>query len=93
MARSFNHDKPFVAGNSFPRAIQRELLSRYVHRYTMDHKPAWVRNPRPDGRPYMPQYASDAEWLAKTYFNVKANGTPANADCYSATPTWPLGKG
>lgn len=65
---------------------QREALARFVHRYTGDHQPAWV-----SGMTCL-QSASDAEWLAHTYFEVTKAGKlhrgNAGRYCYSY-PTWP----
>ncbi len=77
------------------RAITLEQArSQYVHRYTMEHIPAWARKPcEGNGKFYAPQYRSDAEWYANTYFPgepelVGDDGT----HCQSFNQTWPLGQ-
>lgn len=92
MPAMFSHTKPHKRGCDLTLTEQREVKARFVHRYTLDHKPRWAFNPRPDGSPYMPQFASDADWLAHTLFQTNSRGQAlANVDCYS-TPTWPRGQ-
>jgi hypothetical protein len=64
---------------------------QYVHRYTMEHVPAWARTPCDNGKFYAPQFRSDREW----YENTKFAGEHELADkksCYTSGQTWPLGK-
>ena len=84
----------YVNGLALSPALQVECKRRYVHRFTREHVPAWARKPRPDGRPYPVQFASDSEWLAKSFFPVTARGKLASrpSDCRSH-PTWPDGRG
>jgi hypothetical protein len=80
-------------GNQLAADEQRYVLAAYVHRYTKEHIPAWSRSVRNNGKPYKPQFANDAEWLANTEFWVTKTGKldkRAN-DCIS-TPTWPEGQ-
>lgn len=71
----------------------------YVHRFTMEHVPAWAREPvtLADGTQahYKPHFATDREWYESTVFpgepEHKARGGTRN-HCISA-PTWPMGKG
>lgn len=77
-------------GSDLSPALQRQALATYVHRFTGDHRPAWSRKPRDDGRPYPLQFASDREWLEHTDFPVTKTGRLAEGDCYSR-PTWPNG--
>jgi hypothetical protein len=65
----------------------------YVHRFTMEHVPAWAAKPMPNGTHYAPQYASDAEWYANTLFPGEEGNphSPRLGACYSTNPTWPLG--
>jgi hypothetical protein len=70
---------------SFERA-----KAQYVHRYTMEHVPAWARTPC-NGMFYAPQYRSDKEWYDSTVF--PGEGPEAGKDhCYSSGQTWPLGQ-
>lgn len=82
----------FVLGSTLPAAIQAECLRRFPHRYTKEHIPAWAKRPRPNGKPYRPQFATDAEWLASTLFAVTQKGIlDARVDYCESTPTWPDG--
>jgi hypothetical protein len=67
--------------------------AQYVHRYTLEHVPAWAYRPcEGNGRYYAPGYRTDAEWYEKTTFPGE-NGLPRREDhCQSADATWPLGK-
>jgi hypothetical protein len=70
-----------------------EACRRYVHRFTMEHVPAWTRKPRPDGTYYAPHYRSDAEWYERTAFPGEPGnpGFPRNS-CFSTDQTWPVGQ-
>jgi len=79
------------AGNLLPQNVQRECKARYVHRYTCEHIPQWVKN-NPTSYPY-PHFATDAEWLANTSFAVtKDNKLDERAVHCQSNPTWPKGK-
>lgn len=82
-----------VLGSQLSAADQKHVLAAYVHRYTREHKPGWACYSKLDGKPYRPQFASDAEWLANTRFQVTKSGKldARVRSCYS-TPTWPEGK-
>lgn len=80
-------------GSELPAPEQRYVLSAFVHRFTRDHKPAWANKPRPDGRPYRVQFASDADWLAHTRFRVTAGSrVDRRAQFCASAPTWPEGR-
>jgi len=64
----------------------------YVHRFTMEHVPAWARKPLSDGRFYAPQYSSDREWFEHTLFPPNNPLGKRVSDCYSSGQTWPLGQ-
>lgn len=64
----------------------------YVHRFTMDHIPAWATKTRADGHFYAPQYASDREWYDKTAFPGEPDHIGRITDCYSRNASWPLGQ-
>lgn len=70
-----------------------EAKRMYVHRFTMEHVPAWARKVRVDGTYYAPQYRSDREWFERTLFGKEAReyGAPRGS-CMSLNQTWPLGK-
>lgn len=66
---------------------------QFVHRFTMEHKPAWARFPC-NHRFYAPQYRTDREWFDNTKFPGD-EGYPygeCETDCYSTGQTWPLGQ-
>jgi hypothetical protein len=83
----------YVNGLTLSPALQREALTRYVHRFTGEHAPAWARSPRPCGRPYPVQFRDDRDWLANTDFPVTKAGELSAwpGDCRSR-PTWPHGQ-
>jgi hypothetical protein len=67
--------------------------AQYVHRFTLEHVPAWAYKPcEGNGRYYAPQYRTDAEWYERTSFPGE-NGVPRREDhCESTGATWPLGQ-
>lgn len=80
----------YVKGTDLNPVTQREALSRFVHRFTRDHKPRWAQKPMPDGSPYPVQFASDADWLANTTFRVrKDGGLDSRTGFCASSPTWP----
>ena len=75
-----------------PRPTLKEAQARFVHRYTMEHKPAWANKPADNGKRYAPQYRSDAEWYANTTFPGEP-GLHGNCKyCETHNPSWPLGQ-
>lgn len=79
-----------VLGSTLPQALQREALSRFIHRFTGEHTPRWALVPRPDGSPYPVQFADDADWLAHTHFEVTKKGLLSQRERYcESSPTWP----
>jgi len=77
-------------GSELAATAQRKALSKFVHRFTKDHKPAWAREPMPNGKPYPVQFASDSDWLAHTHFFVNQDGTLSARHKYCmSNPTWP----
>ena len=65
--------------------------ARFVHRYTMEHAPAWARKQRTDGTFYAPQFRTDAEWYAATLFHGESPFATRD-NCYTSGQTWPLGQ-
>lgn len=61
-------------GNELSFADQQAVKAAFVYRYTLDNIPQWARELRPDGTAYMPQFRSDQEWLANTWFSVNEHG-------------------
>lgn len=69
-----------------------DACARYVHRFTMEHVPAWAMQRRKDGTFYAPQFRSDREWYETARFPGEP-GLHGNANhCESGKPTWPLGQ-
>lgn len=82
-----------LTGTQLTAADRAHVLNTFVHRFTGDHKPAWAHTLRPDGTPYMPQFADDADWLCNTKFMVKADGRiDMRAKFCESHPTWPQGE-
>jgi hypothetical protein len=79
-----------IIGSNLAVSVQQECLRRFVNRFTGDHRPSWIKTPRPNGKSYPLHFASDVDWLAHTVFNVKADGTLNERfhHCESS-PTWP----
>lgn len=90
--------RAMIRGDLLPAKLQADALRAYLHRFTREHIPLWSRKPRDNGEPYPLQFASDAEWLARTLFpvTVRKGGTlgdhtrAGKAHCCSF-PTWPNG--
>lgn len=80
-----------------PRKLSFEAAcAQYVHRYTMDHVPAWaMKRPCDSGgietRYYAPQFASDREWYDNTLFHGE-HWLATRGRCYTSGQTWPLGQ-
>lgn len=79
------------------RAISLALAkSRYPHRFTMEHVPAWARH-RPvehggtETRYYAPQFRTDREWYENTRFPGEEGHLGDAEDCTTRDQTWPLG--
>ena len=76
-----------IKGSQLSPSEKRKVLAAYVHRYTMDHVPQWVRNSEVS---YPVQFHSDADWLENTYFKVTLNGNlDRRAKSCMSNPTWP----
>lgn len=76
-----------------PKPMSFEDAKRlYVHRYTMEHVPAWARKQAPNGKYYAPQFSTDLEWLNSTLFPPYNPMGPRIKDCYTTGQTWPLGQ-
>lgn len=68
-----------------------QACARYVHRYTMEHVPAWVRTPSPNGKYYAPQFKTDREWYEKTKFHGESEIADKH-HCYTSGESWPMGQ-
>lgn len=77
----------YTLGSLLSPADQRTALTRYVHRYTRDHVPAWAK--KSNGTVYQVQFASDMDWLSNTTFPVRKDGSLAARGACNSHPTWP----
>lgn len=68
-----------------------KACAQYVHRFTMEHVPAWALKPLEPGKYYAPQYLSDAEWYANTTFPGEIGHFNGKHHCHSTQQTWPKG--
>lgn len=74
-----------VKGIDLPYNLRREVLRSYVHRYTGEHKPQWVKD---DSTPV--QFKDDEDWLRNTTFKVTNKGTLSRRHNFcESSPTWP----
>lgn len=86
----FDFATPSRLGTELSSEDKAWVLNAFVHRFTRDNRPAWARGEWKDGKPYPVQFASDAEWLANTRFNVTKRGKVIKGrDCYTTGQTWP----
>lgn len=69
-----------------------QATSRYVHRFTMEHVPAWAKARREDGTFYAPQYRTDREWYENTTFPGEPGHIGDKRHCYTSNQSWPLGQ-
>jgi hypothetical protein len=85
------------------RPTFQQACAKYVHRYTMEHVPAWARKPldrsqlvvnKPadEGDYYAPQFRSDLEWYENTLFPGEPGHIGRRTHCYTTGQTWPLGQ-
>ena len=80
----------YVLGTALHSDDRRHVLATYVHRFTGDHRPAWVAKGMPNGQPYPLHFASDADWLAHTLFRVRTSGRlDMRVRSCESHPTWP----
>lgn len=64
----------WALGSQLCAEDRKYVIAAYVNRYTLEHVPAWAKKPRPDGKPYPPQFADDNDWLQHTSFAVTKSG-------------------
>jgi hypothetical protein len=88
--KMLNPEAPSKLGVELTASEQSYVLRSFVHRFTKDHIPTWVRLNQPNGKPYKVQFRSDNEWLARTRFQVTKTGKLDKRvrECNSS-PTWP----
>lgn len=79
-----------IKGSALSYPQQKQVLSAYVHRFTGNHKPAWARQPMPDGKEYPLQFKDDNDWLENTLFAANKDGSLNKRvkHCQSSA-TWP----
>ena len=71
-----------------------QAKARYVHRFTMEHVPAWARLAiwsESGAKYHAPQFNSDQEWYDKTLFHGESELATLK-HCYTSGQTWPLGR-
>ena len=73
-----------------------QAKARYVHRYTMEHVPAWAqRRPCDDGgviaKYYAPHFRTDREWYENTLFPGEGFVGKREKYCFVVRHTFPLG--
>jgi hypothetical protein len=73
-----------------------QAKTQYVHRFTMEHVPAWAcKRPCDSGgtetRYYAPQFRTDAEWYENTVFPGEKEAVFKDS-CYTRNQSWPLGQ-
>jgi hypothetical protein len=78
---------------TFKRKISFALAkAQFIHRFTMEHVPAWSRNVRDCGGYPAPQFASDLEWYNATRFKGEPGWFGDDDSCFTMGQTWPLGR-
>ena len=67
--------------------------AQFRNRFTMEHVPAWAREPfGPDNLYPAPHFRSDAEWYANTKFPGEPGLHGNCRHCETNGLTWPLGR-
>jgi hypothetical protein len=79
----------YVKGSELSAELQRECLAKFVHRYTVDHKPEWAKQPMGNGKLPPVQFISDREWLEHTLFPITNAGKLALRHSCNSNPTFP----
>jgi hypothetical protein len=78
-----------ILGSELGALAQAYAKRRFVHRFTKEHKPQWAYC----NYGTKPHFASDADWLAHTFFWVTKAGKISERHKYcESSPTWPDGK-
>jgi len=75
-----------IIGTDLAPALKDKALRSFTNRHTRTNIPYWASNC--PVKSYKLEFDSDADWLAHTYFHVKADGTLNVRSCTSY-PTWP----
>jgi len=81
-----------------------QAKSQYVHRFTMEHTPAWAKRsfhqagtpldkyPNADKEWPAPHYRTDKEWYDATTFPGEGHLSKRANHCETSGQTWPLGQ-
>jgi hypothetical protein len=72
-----------------------QAKARYLHRFTMEHVPAWASSYCTFAgarKYYAPQFRTDREWYDATKFKGEKGWHGISDDCYTTGQTWPLGE-
>lgn len=81
-----------ILGTALHEIDKKHVLAAYVHRSTKEHVPLWAYARQPNGKPYPQQFASDLDWLAHTFFEVRRDGRlDRRVKACVSHPTWPDG--
>lgn len=74
-------------GSLLHPADREEVKRRFVHRFTGDHRPAWVK----DETKTPLQFANDDDWLSHTTFAIRKSDRRLDdrATSCQSSPTWP----
>lgn len=80
-----------------PRPTFEQAKAMYVHRFTMEHVPAWAFEKRAEPNRtfdyYAPHFRTDREWYENTKFRGDDGYCAMGGDCQTTGQTWPLGQG
>jgi len=85
---------PKTLASLLPYHVQLEVLRRFIHRFTCDHRPGWALKPLSDGSYPGPQFVSDEEWLSNCVVHTRKDGELDDrfTSCETRNHTWPLGQ-
>lgn len=80
----------YVKGSELNPDQQKEVKSKFVHRYTGNNKPEWAKQTWKDGKPYPLHFKDDNDWLENTKFAVTKKGKlHAGTKYVDSSPTYP----
>lgn len=76
----------WILGRNLNPKQRERVLAAYLHRFTGEHRPHWVnRTPTaPNGEPYGPTHATDAEYVDTYAFKFTNKGALAGGHCEPA---------
>ena len=80
----------WVKGSELSVYLRRQVFATFSHRFTGNHRPAWVNAIWKGGMTYPLQFSNDQDWLENTMFAITERGTLARSVDYCiSSPTWP----